>query len=148
MNRGEIYYVSKTSIDDPGSYVIQPGRPAIVVSDTTLNNTQNIVSVVFLTSKPKMISPAHFITRCNGVTGTALCEEVVTIDKARLGKYVGKLSDHEIEQLNNCLRAVFCLGDNVPYASNEDLAKAQKECEHLRKQIEAYRTLLFSQEVI
>lgn len=142
MKKGEIYYVSKTAIENPGDYVIQPGRPAIVVSDTALNNIQNVVSIVFLTSKPKMASPAHFVTRCNGVTGTALCEEVVTIDKARLGKYVGKLSEHEIEQLNNCLRAVFCLGDSVPYASNEDLANANKTIEKLNKQITAYKTLL------
>lgn len=146
MNRGEIYYVSKTAVENPNEYVIQPGRPAIVVSDTVFNNVQNIVTVVFLTSKPKLTSPAHFITHCGGVTGTALCEEVVTIDKARLGKYVGKLSEREIEQLNNCLRAVFGLGDSIPYASNEDLKDVQKECERLKKQISAYRTILLSSE--
>lgn len=147
MNRGEIYYVSKTAIKSPGDYVIQPGRPAIVVSDTALNNTQNVVSIVFLTSKPKIASPAHFVTRCNGVTGTALCEEVITIDKARLGKYVGKLSDYETEQLNNCLRAVFCLGDSIPYASSEDLAKANETIEKLKKQINAYKVLLGMEDI-
>ena len=147
MKKGEVYYVSKTAIESPGDYVIQPGRPAIVVSDTTLNNTQNVVSIVFLTSKPKIASPAHFVTRCNGVTGTALCEEVVTIDKARLGKYVGSLSEHELEQLNNCLRAVFCLGDSIPYASNEDLAKANVTIEKLKKQIDAYKTLLTMEDI-
>jgi hypothetical protein len=89
-----------------------------------------------------MESPAHFVTHCQGVTGTALCEEVYTVDKANVGKYVGKLSDYEMEKLNNCLRATFDLGASVPYASNEDLAKAQEENESLKKIIAAYKTIL------
>lgn len=146
MNKGEIYYICKTAVEAPDKYVIQPGRPAIVVSSASVNATQNVVSVVFLTSKPKHAYPTHFITRCQGVTGTALCEEICTVDKARVGKYVGKLSDYEMENLNNCLRHTFDLGEEVPYASNENLAEANKTIERLRAQITAYKTLLFNTE--
>lgn len=147
MNKGEIYYVSKEDVP-ANRYVIEPGRPAIVVSTNSAGATGNTVTVIYLTSKPKQVSPTHFVTHCGGVTGTALCETISTVDKSKLGKYIGKLSEHETELLNNCLRAMFDLGENIPYASNEDLKNAQLEIKKLRKQIEAYKTILFSTEVV
>ena len=147
MNKGEIYYVSKEAVP-ANQFVIEPGRPAIVVSTASAGAADNTVTVVYLTSKPKQVSPTHFVTHCGGVTGTALCETISTVDKSKLGKYIGKLSEHETELLNNCLRAMFDLGENIPYASNEDLKNAQLEIKKLRKQIEAYKTILFSTEVV
>lgn len=141
MHKGEIYYVSKNA-KESSLYTISPGRPAIVVSTASVGATENTVTVIYMTSKPKMISPTHFVTHCNGVSGTALCETISTIDKADLGKYIGKISEHEQEQLNNCLRAMFDLGEEVPYASNEDLLKYKKENAILRKKVDAYKTLL------
>lgn len=145
MNKGEIYYVSKEDVP-ANRYVIEPGRPAIVVSTASAGATGNTVTVIYLTSKPKQVSPTHFVTHCGGVTGTALCETISTVDKSKLGKYIGKLSEHEIELLNNCLRATFDLGDSVPYASNEDLKKAQLEIKRLQKTVEAYKTILVNTE--
>lgn len=142
MNKGEVYYISKEAVGTVSKYTIEPGRPAIIVSSASVNATKNTVSVVYLTSKPKMESPARFVTRCQGVSGTALCEEVYTVDKANVGKFVGKLSDYEIEKLNNCLRATFDLGADVPYASNEDLDEARKKIADLNKIIAAYKTIL------
>jgi mRNA-degrading endonuclease toxin of MazEF toxin-antitoxin module len=146
MNKGEVYYVSKDAVTN-SKYCIEPGRPAIIVSTASANSTENTVCVVYMTSKPKMSAPTHFVTHCNGVTGTALCETISTVDKAQLGKYIGKLSEHEIESLNNSLRAMFDLGDEIPYASSEDLRQAHATIEALKKQVEAYRTILFSSEV-
>jgi mRNA-degrading endonuclease toxin of MazEF toxin-antitoxin module len=141
MHKGEIYYVAKDA-PTTSRYVIEPGRPAIVISTASVNSIENTVTVIYMTSKPKMSSPSHFVTHCGGVSGTALCETISTVDKSKLGKYIGKLSEHEIEQLNNCLRATFDLGDSVPYASNEDLKNAQDEIKKLRKAIAAYKILI------
>lgn len=142
MNKGEVYYVCRDAVDSVSKYTIEPGRPAIVVSSATVNATKNTVSVVYLTSKPKMDCPTHFITHCQNVSGTALCEDVMTVDKANIGKFIGKLSDYEIEKLNNCLRATFDLDNAVPYASNEDLAEANAKIAQLEKVIAAYKTIL------
>lgn len=141
MNKGDIYYVSK-SAEKVGTYTIEPGRPAIIVSNASINNTGNTVTVIYMTSKPKVTSPSHFVTHCGGVTGTALCETVSTIDKSHLGKYIGRLSDRELEQLNNCIRATFDLGESVPYASNEDLELEREKVSKYEKQITAYKILL------
>lgn len=145
MNKGEIYYVSKTA-NTSNTYVIEAGRPAIVVSTSSVLAIENTVTVIYLTSKPKRTSPTHFVTHCGGVSGTALCETISTVDKACIGKYIGKLSDHEMELLNNALRAMFDLGDAVPYASSENLQKAYKEIQNLQNQIKAYKILLAAAE--
>jgi hypothetical protein len=71
-----------------------------------------------------------------------LCETISTVDKSNLGKYIGKISDYEMEQLNNCLRATFDLGDKIPYASSENLKAAEAKIAKLEKQIAAYKTIL------
>lgn len=141
MHKGEVYYVSKNAVTS-NTYVIEPGRPAIVVSTASAGASENTVSVIYMTSKPKMPTPTHFVTHCGGVTGTALCETISTVDKANLGKYIGKLSAVEMELLDNCLRATFDLGESVPYASNENLKAAQDRIARLEKQIAAYKTIL------
>lgn len=147
MNKGEVYYVSKDSEASYGKYVISPGRPAIIVSAGNISSIENTVTVVYLTSKPKTASPSHFVTHCGGVTGTALCETISTVDKSQCGKFIGKLSDREMEQLNNALRATFGLDDIVPYASTEELTSLKAEVERYKRQIAAYKTLLFDHEV-
>lgn len=142
MDKGDIYYVSKDSLEDLNTYTILPGRPAIVVSTAAVNNVQNVVSVVFMTSKPKMQHPAHFVTHCQGVTGTALCEEITTVDKSRLGKYVGKLSDSELQKLDECLRHTFGLNGSDDTATKEELARADAIIERLYKNIESYKDII------
>lgn len=141
MNKGEIYYISKEAVDDKNAYVIQPGRPAIIVSTASINSSQNIVSVVFLTSKPKLDSPAHFITRCKGVTGTALCEEIVTIDKSYVGKYVGTLTHSELEKLNECLKYVLDL-ETTEYIEAENITSLQEEITKLEKRVALYENII------
>jgi mRNA interferase MazF len=143
MNKGEIYYVSKEAASSD-RYTILPGRPAIIVTPTTVSSIENTVTVIYLTSKPKISTPTHFVTHCGGVTGTALCETISTVDKSKLGKYIGKLSEHEMELLDNCLRAMFDLGDGVPYASSEDLQEARLKIARLEKQIKAYKTIVLT----
>lgn len=146
MNKGEIYYVSKEALSS-NKYTITPGRPAIIVNTASVASIENTVTVIYLTSKPKMESPTHFVTHCGGVTGTALCETISTVDKANVGKFIGKISEREMEMLNNSLRAMFDLGDAVPYASNEDLREARETIRVLKNQIAAYKTILFNQDV-
>lgn len=145
MNKGDIYYVSKEA-SNSNRFIITAGRPAIIVSAANATAIENTVTVIYLTSKPKQVSPTHFVTHCGGVTGTALCETISTVDKANLGKYIGKLSEYEMEMLNNSLRAMFDLGESVPYASNENLQEARDKIKKLTKQIAAYKVLLGLQE--
>lgn len=142
MNKGEIYYVSKEAVNDKSAYVLTPGRPAIVVSTATVNAVQNTVCVVFLTSKPKLDVPSHFVTHCKGVTGTALCEEIVTVDKAYVGKYVGKLTDFEMQKLNTCLSHVLDL--EYTETESENSTELCEKITELTEKLEKYKKLIHS----
>lgn len=141
MNKGEIYYISKSALDDRDSYVITPGRPAIIVSAGNINSIQNTVCIVYMTSKPKQESPAHFVMRCKGVTSTVLCEEIVTIDKSRVGKYIDSLTDFEIAKLDDCLRHVL---DICPtgYVEADDITALQTQIAELTEKANTYKNLL------
>lgn len=141
MNKGEIYYISKSALDDRDSYVITPGRPAIIVSAGNINSIQNTVCVVYMTSKPKQESPAHFVMRCKGVTSTVLCEEIITIDKSRVGKYIDSLTEFEMAKLDDCLRHVL---DICPteYVEADSITALQTQIEELTTKADTYKNLL------
>lgn len=141
MNKGEIYYISKSALDDRDSYVITPGRPAIIVSAGNINSIQNTVCIVYMTSKPKQESPAHFVMRCKGVTSTVLCEEIVTIDKSRVGKYIDSLTEFEMAKLDDCLRHVL---DICPteYVEANDITTLQTQLAEANTKADTYRNLL------
>jgi mRNA interferase MazF len=141
MNKGEIYYISKSALDNRDSFVLAPGRPAIVVSAGNINSIQNTVCIVYLTSKPKQESPAHFVMRCKGVTSTVLCEEIVTIDKSRVGKYIDKLTDAEMSKLDNCLRYALDLS-SIEEIEVENDAGLQEKITKLEKRVNLYENII------
>lgn len=98
--RGEVYYVHK--FDTVGNE-IATGRPAIIVSNDRLNEKIGTVLVVFLTTKNKCLAPEHFTTKATGILSTVLCEQLTSVDKARLGTYIGTLAPEDIKFLNKAL---------------------------------------------
>lgn len=102
--RGEIYWVDF----DPARGSEQAGhRPAVVVSIDSFNRAMPTVVVAAITSK---IKPAMKITvllpQGNPLPQESqiLAFQVLTIDKARLGRYAGTLSAAQTSDLEASLR--------------------------------------------
>lgn len=95
--RGEIYFVS-----GGGNFGSEQGgdRPAVVVSNDSGNLYSPVVEVVYLTTKPKTRLPTHTRLFSAARPSTALCEQITTVDKERLTRYIGRLSDDEMERLD------------------------------------------------
>lgn len=98
--RGEIYYVHRFATT--GSEMAT-GRPAIIVSNDRLNKKTDVVEVVFLTTKNKAIAPEHFSTKATGNLSTVLAEQITTVDKARLGDFIGVCTPEDMNLLNKAL---------------------------------------------
>ena len=96
--RGEIYYVA---IPYATGHEMEKDRPAIVVSCEELNRTSPCVAVVMCSASPKKELPEHITIRTTPVVSTALCEHIYTVDKSRLGKFVGRCTKAEIAALDN-----------------------------------------------
>ena len=97
IERGDIFYVESV-YNEEGSEQ-KSGRPAIIVSNDKGNGHAPLVTVVYLTTAPKNYLPTHVTIRSSNRISTALCEQVTTVSKTRLGSYMSTCTDYEMEQI-------------------------------------------------
>lgn len=91
MRRGEIYWVD---IPNAIGHELMKDRPAIIVSCDALNDNSPVVQVVYCSASPKKELPEHITIRSTEQISTALCENVYTVDKSRVGRFVGRCTRH------------------------------------------------------
>lgn len=87
-------------------------RPVVIVQNDTGNHFSPTVIVAAMTSKgdSKAKLPTHFaLESFTKPPSLVLCEQVRTLDKQRLGEYVGRLTQKEIQQLDYALAVSFGL---------------------------------------
>lgn len=58
--------------------------------------------------------PTHFKFNLDGVFNTAMCEQIFTINKNSLTDCLGRLTDTQIIQLNNCIYNAIIANRYVP----------------------------------
>lgn len=114
----------------------RPGRPGIIVSNDEDNAHLNTVQIVYLTSKEKLPRPTHVKVVCR-VLSTALCEQLYTVDKMRLGNYIRSCTDAEMAEIERGLMAALGIENKTPdpvfeeprfsFADLEQYAKTQVE---------------------
>ena len=97
MRRGEIYWVD---IPNAIGHELMKDRPAIIVSCDALNDNSPVVQVVYCSASPKKALPEHITIRSTEQISTALCENVYTVDKSRVGRFVGRCTRREMEQVD------------------------------------------------
>ena len=99
--RGDIFFVKGYS-KKTGSEQMQ-NRPAVVVSNDKANEHSPVVEVVFLTTvKKTKYLPTHVDVLCQ-IPSVALCEQVHSISKERLGVYVRSCTDKEMKSIDKAL---------------------------------------------
>ena len=96
IRRGDIWYIDYEKSNGSEQHGT---RPAIIVSNDVGNNHSPIVEVVWLTTANKNYLPTHVKTSC----GTALCEQIHTVDKSRLIKFKRCCSEKEMMQINRAM---------------------------------------------
>lgn len=128
--KGQIYYVSKTGINTTGSEQTA-GRPAIIVSNNTGNHYSNVVEVVYLTTQCKADMPTHISISSARKPSIALCEEIVSVDKQRLGKYIGTITSEEMQQVNQAMMiSLGILPENLIHMISDMMMAYVKNKEH------------------
>ena len=103
MTRGDIYLADLPQTS--GS--VQNGlRPVVVIQNDTGNTYSTTTIVACVTRKGKKPhQPTHISLdeTHENVTGQILCEQLFTIAKSSLKKYIGKLNDSELAELNKAV---------------------------------------------
>lgn len=84
-HRGEIFFINEgeSSGSEQGG-----ARPGIIVSNDVGNKHAPIVEVVYLTSREKKLMPTHVRIKSSPIPSIALCEQIETVYKKRIGKYL------------------------------------------------------------
>lgn len=116
VRRGEIYYVDKFGTQT-GSEQFS-GRPAIIISNDENNKYSGTVEVVYLTSQPKKDLPTHVTIRSANQISVALCEQITTISKDKIGNYMTECTGEEMEEIDAAL--MISLGINGVANDEED----------------------------
>lgn len=97
IKRGDIYYIMDTGYTTGSEQ--RAGRPAVVVSsDKGVKSSPN-VSIVYLTTEPKPSMLVHVDINSARKPSVALCEQVLTVSKNRLGDYEGSVTPSELEAI-------------------------------------------------
>ena len=101
MLRGEVYWVR---FDPAEGGEIRKIRPGIIVSNDISNRILNRVQIVPVTSKIEKLYPGESLFTLEGKQGKALCSQIRTVAKKRLGKKIGKIPSRDIMTLNKALK--------------------------------------------
>jgi mRNA interferase MazF len=108
MNRGDIYWVDIPA-RNPAGKEISKTRPCIVVSVAALNRARSTVVMVPLSSNNKIYPPISIAISSAGDNSVAVCDQLLAVDKSRLGQQKGQLTSIELATLDESLRLLLGL---------------------------------------
>lgn len=106
VRRGDVF----TTDLDPVQGSEQGGRrPCLVIQNDVSNAASPVVIVAAITSRPAKRERPTDVPLAPETSGLdlpsrALLNQIRTIDKRRLGRYVGHLTDNEMAQVDDAIR--------------------------------------------
>lgn len=111
ITRGDIAYINSNDTPSVGCE-IWADRPAVIVSGEPINKGTGCVMVVYLsTSRTKAASPTQVRIMSSGKPCLAICSQVHSVDRSRIGKVIGHASDKEMRAVSQALVGALALGD-------------------------------------
>lgn len=109
--RGEMYYADLNPVigSEQGGV-----RPVLVIQNNTGNRYSPTVIVAAISGKiiEKADLPTHYKVRAYAgldEESLVLLEQIRTIDKKRLGDYIGQLEQNDMEQVDRCIAVSLAL---------------------------------------
>ena len=111
IHRGQIYYAQL----EEGVGSEQEGhRPVLVVQNDVGNLRSRTIIVIPITSQIKNMLPTHVeLGRNYGLflESTALAEQILTLDMARFGEYIGTVDDMKMLEVDQALKVSLGLSE-------------------------------------
>lgn len=141
VKRGDIYYIVSNYVEQGSEQ--RSGRPAIIVSNDKNNAYSEVVEVVYLTTRPKTDLPTHIDIRSAERASIALCEQVSSISKERLGMFIGHCTETEKAMLDAALMISLGINDikivekKVEKATHDENTKIVGKTAQLQNELSA-----------
>lgn len=100
------YDIILVNLDPTKGSEIKKTRPCLVISPNEMNKYLRTVIVAPMTTADKPY-PTRVIINHNGKIGAAAIDQIRTIDKSRVIKSLGSISQNEIDQCKAVLMETF-----------------------------------------
>jgi mRNA interferase MazF len=103
LNQYEIVLVN---LDPTIGSEIKKTRPCVIISPNEMNNNLRTVTIAPMTTKGRKY-PTRIKIKHKNKTGCVVIDQIRTIDKMRVVKKFGSLSDKEIRECKGVIRETF-----------------------------------------
>lgn len=105
--RGQIYRVNLEPT--VGSEQQGNARPCVIISINPFNKKLRTVGIVPLSSSARAMPPIAVPVPSAGENSIALCHQLLTADKSRIGKYMGDVSIADMAAIEYGVRQLYGL---------------------------------------
>jgi mRNA interferase MazF len=102
----ERYDVYLVNLDPTVGSEIKKLRPCLIISPNEMNRHISTVIVAPMTTKTRDY-PSRVVCHFDGRDGQIVLDQIRTVDKSRLVKKMGKISQSTIKQVQNVLLQLF-----------------------------------------
>lgn len=100
------YEIVLVNLDPTIGSEIKKTRPCVVLSPNEMNKYLNTIVIAPMTSTSKSY-PTRIEVKTNNKKGWIVIDQIRTVDRKRITKILGKLSEKEILELKNVLKETF-----------------------------------------
>ncbi len=111
VSRGDIVFVKRLDSKTVG-HEQWAGRPAVIISNDRYIPKSSLVCIVYLTTSSKLrvghLTPS---VHSSGKMAHAVCNQVTTIDKSRIGGLMGHVTDDEMRAIERGVKRVLQMDD-------------------------------------
>ena len=101
MKRGEVWWVD---FDPAMGSEVKKTRPAVIVSNDASNGAMSRVQVIPMTSNTSKLYVFEARIAIKGAQGKAMADQIMTADKQRLKKRIGKVSPSEMLGIERAIK--------------------------------------------
>ncbi len=101
MKRSEVWWIN---FDPAVGSEIKKKRPAVVISNNISNGVLSRCQVVPLSTNVDNIYPSEALVSLNGTPCKAMADQLTTVSKQRFLDKEGKLSNNDMQKVENAIR--------------------------------------------